>query len=81
MSCYSADGLFDEGVGEVKLGGLDVAEAGLKLVAQSHQFVDFGDDAVLFGEWRHGYWKLRYLRQIKAWLSPATLVTMDEALQ
>lgn len=48
MSCYSADSLLDEGVGQVELGGLSVAETGFELVAQGHQLVDFGDDAVLF---------------------------------
>ena len=52
MFCDSADSLLDEGVGEVALGGLGGAEAGLELVAEGHQLVDFGDDAVLFGEWR-----------------------------
>ena len=63
MSCYSADGLLDDGVGEVELGGLGVAEAGLELVAERHQFVDLGDDAVLFSEW----WKRDYrLRNLSA---------------
>lgn len=52
MSCYSADGLLDKGIGEVELGGLGVAEAGFELVAQGHQFIDFGDDAVLFAFFR-----------------------------
>ena len=41
------------------------AEAGigllLKLVAQRHQFIDFGDDAVLFrkrGKWNYGFFQL-----------------------
>jgi hypothetical protein len=49
MFCYSANGLLDDGVGEVELGGLRVGETRLKDVAQGHQFIDFGDDAVLLG--------------------------------
>ena len=26
-----------------------------QLVAETHEFIDFGDDAVLFGEWREWY--------------------------
>ena len=32
--------------------GLGGGELGLQLVAQSHKFIDFGHDAVLFGEGR-----------------------------
>ena len=32
-------------------------EAGFQAVAQGHQFVDLGDDAVLFGEGGDGYRK------------------------
>ena len=27
-------------------------QAGFEAVAERHQFVDFGDDAMLFGKWR-----------------------------
>ena len=30
-----------------------LGKAGFELVAQRHQFIDFGDDAVLFSEGRH----------------------------
>ena len=41
--------ILDEAVGEVELGGLGGGEARFELVAQCHQLIDFGDDAVLFG--------------------------------
>ena len=41
-------GLLDNGVGEMDLDGLGVCESCLKGIAQGHEFVDFGDDAVLF---------------------------------
>lgn len=44
------DGLLDDSVGEVDLGGFGVGEARLEGVAQGHEFVDLGDDAVLFGK-------------------------------
>ncbi|MNR15240.1 hypothetical protein D3C85_1317620 [compost metagenome] len=37
------------------VGACGVGLAGFQTVAQGHQFVDFGDDAVLFGERRQ--WK------------------------
>ena len=40
--------LFDHRIGEVGLGGLGLVEAGLEGVTEGHQFIDFGDDAVLF---------------------------------
>ena len=46
----SSDGLFDDGVGELGLDGLGVLEAGHEGVAEGHEFTDFCDDAVLFGE-------------------------------
>lgn len=42
-------GLLDDGVGEGLLGGLGGLEFGFEGVADGHEFVDFGDDAVLFG--------------------------------
>jgi hypothetical protein len=42
----------NDGIGEVNLGGLGFGEAGFEGVAQGHEFVDFGDDAVLLGERR-----------------------------
>lgn len=46
--------LFGHGVGQMQLGGLRVVQAGLELVAERHQFVDFNDDARLFEDWRDG---------------------------
>ena len=40
-----------EQVAAVGFGG---GKLGFQLVAQRHQFIDLGDDAVLFGEWREG---------------------------
>jgi hypothetical protein len=47
----TAHGLLDDGVGEVELVGLGGGKAGFEGVAEGHEFVDFGYDAVLFGEW------------------------------
>ena len=68
MSCDSADGLFDEGVGEVELGGLGGAEAGLELVAQGHQLVYFGDDAMLLLQGRQRESGFRNLPDVQVWL-------------
>ena len=38
-------------VGEVELGGLGALQARFEATAKGHQLIDFGDDAVLFGEW------------------------------
>ena len=43
---------FDEGSGEAGLPGAGLGEVGFEAVAEGHQFIDFGDDAVLFGERR-----------------------------
>ena len=40
----------EEGFHEFFAFGLSGGELDFKLVAQGHQFIDFGDDAVLFGE-------------------------------
>jgi hypothetical protein len=45
-------GGFDQGGGEAFLPRAGLGEVGLEAVAEGHQFVDFGDDAVLFGEGR-----------------------------
>jgi hypothetical protein len=37
-------------ISELLLQGLGLVEAIFELVAQRHQFIDFFDDAVLFGE-------------------------------
>ena len=47
------EGGFDEGGGEAFLLRAGLGEAGLEAVDEGHQFVDLGDDAVLFGEGRH----------------------------
>jgi hypothetical protein len=41
---------FDQGSGEALLPGVGFGEIGLEAIAEGHQFIDFGDDAVLFGE-------------------------------
>jgi hypothetical protein len=46
----SGGGKIDDGVGEINLDGLGGLEPGLEGVAQGHQFVDFGDNAVLLLE-------------------------------
>ena len=38
----------------VTAGGGGIGPAGLWLIAQGHEFIDLGDDAVLFGEGREG---------------------------
>ena len=47
-----------DGVGQTALGGLGVGEAGLEGVAEGHELVDFGDDAVLFGQRRD--WNIQF---------------------
>jgi hypothetical protein len=48
------DRLFDNCIGQLDLSGLGVIKAGLERIAQGHQFIDLGDDAVLFGEGGNG---------------------------
>ena len=43
-------GGFDQGGGQAGLPVARLDEIGLEAVAEGHQFIDFGDDAVLFGE-------------------------------
>ena len=54
------EGGFDKGGGEAFLLRAGLGEAGLEAVAERHQFVDFGDDAVLFGEGGKRKSKKRY---------------------
>ena len=42
----------EKGVEEAASFGLGGSELGFQLVAEGHEFFDFGDDAVLFGEGR-----------------------------
>jgi hypothetical protein len=51
-----SDDLLDDGVGEVDLRGSGGLYARLEGIAQGHEFVDLGDDAVLFncGRQCHG---------------------------
>jgi hypothetical protein len=49
---------FDQGSGEALLPGVGFGEIGLEAIAEGHQFIDFGDDAVLFGERGNGYAEL-----------------------
>ena len=62
------EGGFEEAAG-LGLGG---GELGFQAVAEGHQFIDFGDDAVLFGEWwdRNGHLSKRL--PINVWLSGTT---------
>ncbi len=48
--CLLGQGFSEEGVEEVVGVGLGGGELGVQLVAEGHQFIHFGDDAVLFGE-------------------------------
>ena len=41
-------GLLDHGIGQVGPGGLGLRKIGLEAVAECHQYIDLGDDAVLF---------------------------------
>ena len=45
-------GGFDERCGKAGLPGAGLGEVGLEVVAKRHQFIDFGNDAVLFIYWR-----------------------------
>jgi hypothetical protein len=42
-----------QGIEQTTADGVALREAGVELVAEGHQFVDFGDDTVLFGERRN----------------------------
>ena len=42
--------LLDETIGKIELSGLCGGEAGFEGVAEGHELIDFGYDAVLFGE-------------------------------
>lgn len=46
LNCQVAD----SGCGKALCSFLDRAQAGFKLVAELHQFIDFGDDAFLFSQ-------------------------------
>ena len=46
------EGGFNQRGGEACLQRAGLGEAGLEAVAEGHQFIDFGDDAVLLGEGR-----------------------------
>ena len=48
-------GGFDQGGGQTGLPGARLGEVGLEAVTESHQFIDFDDDAVLFVCW--GQWQ------------------------
>ena len=57
----SGESLLDQGAGQlfVELAGL--GQASFELVAEGHELIYFGDDAVLFGKWGKGYWIFRQL--------------------
>ena len=42
------DGAFNQCAGKLLVEVAGLADAGFELVAERHQFVDFGDDVVLF---------------------------------
>ena len=46
------EGGFDQGGGKACLPTAGFGEVGLEAVAHGHEFIDFGDDAVLFGKGR-----------------------------
>lgn len=47
-------GLLDQGTGQMLTQLAGLAKTGFELVAERHQLIDFGDDAVLFWEWGQG---------------------------
>jgi hypothetical protein len=55
----SGDELGDEGVGELAGQVLGVTEGGFEGVAELHELVDLGDDALLLGEGGSGTAKRR----------------------
>jgi len=53
--CLLGQGFGEEGVEEIVGFGLGGGELGFQLVAEGHEFFDFGNDAVWFGEgWQGG---------------------------
>jgi len=50
--------------------GLGGGELRFQPFAQGQQFFDFGDDAVLFGEWWEGDWQYLPLALADDWQSP-----------
>ena len=54
--CLLGQGFSEERVEEGVGFGLGGGELGFQLVAEGHQFIHFGDDAVLFGESGKGKW-------------------------
>ena len=50
----AAGEFFGQGIGQMQLGGLRAIQAGDELIAQPHQFVNFGDDTMLFS--LRAYW-------------------------
>ena len=69
MNEFLSNDLLDEAVGEVELGGLGGGEARFELVAQHHQLIDLGDDAVLFGKGWKRYWEVSCVGEADIWLS------------
>jgi hypothetical protein len=53
VSESSVEGLVEGGFEEAAGLGLDGGELGFEAVAEGHQFVHFGDDAVLFAQRRN----------------------------
>jgi hypothetical protein len=61
---HLCDGAFDQGGGELLVEVAGLAQAGFELVADRHELVYFGDDAVLLGSWRERNSQTRYVPKI-----------------
>jgi len=62
--------MIDYGISQLDLSGLGIIKPRLEGVAEGHQFIDFGNDAVLFGyrgESQNMSTKLSYRNE---WLDP-----------
>jgi hypothetical protein len=54
-------GLLDERGGDLRVLPASLRKLGFELIAQGHQFIDFGDDAVLFCQRRHRNQHVSYI--------------------
>ena len=62
------NGLFGKAVGKVELSVLSCREARFELITKCHQFINFGDDAMLFSEW----WPSKTEKNTVSCLRPAS---------
>ena len=46
-------------------------------VTERHKLIDLGDDAVLFGEWWEGNWKLSQDAQVQTLVGNPTQIVLD----